>query len=192
MQLTKRSSPIPIPSAVTEQPMFSQSVFVLVLFLVCFFLSHFLHRPQSPRLPPLQQHPSFLGRTPSLHCLSVCTSWGAPVNSVSYPEKALPMTPSTSLVSCISAEVFSKEREIHFLPCLLEVADYFPEQSLLFSVWKMGGLESMVAACGAENLGLGVHRANQGPSTREIRGLKVTGGGTKRCKTQVSLRSSLL
>ena len=49
------------------------------------------------------------------------------MNSVSYPEKALPMTPSTSLVSCISAEVFSKKREIHFLPCLLEVADYFPE-----------------------------------------------------------------
>lgn len=105
------------------------------------------------------------------------------MNSVSYPEKALPMTPSTSLVSCISAEVFSKKREIHFLPCLLEMADYFTEQSLLFSVWKMRGLESMVAACGAENLGLGVHRANQGLSRRETRGLKVTGGGTERCET---------
>lgn len=72
------------------------------------------------------------------------------------------------------------------------MADYFTEQSLLFSIWKMGGLESMVAACGAENLGLGVQRAKQGPSTREIHGLEVTGGGTKRCKTWAYLRSSLL
>lgn len=161
MQLIERSSPIPVASAVTEQPIFSQSVFVLVL-----FLSHFLHRLQSPRLPPLQQHPSFLGRTPSLHCLSVCTSWGAPVNSVSYPEKALPMTPSTSLVSCISAEVFSKKREIHFLPCLLKMADYFTEQSLLFSVWRMWGLKSMVAACGAEYR----VRSSQGKSGTEQEG----------------------
>lgn len=105
------------------------------------------------------------------------------MNSASYPEKALPMTPSTSLVSCISAEVFSKKREIQFLLASSEMADYFTEQSLLFSLWKMGGLEGMVAACGAENLGLGIQRAKQGPSTREIHGLEVTGGGTKWCKT---------
>lgn len=88
------------------------------------------------------------------------------MNSVSYPEKALPMTPSTSLVSCISAEVFSKKREIHFLPCLLEMADYFTKQSLLFSVWRLWGLESLVAACGAEYR----VRSSQGKSGTEQEG----------------------
>lgn len=100
------------------------------------------------------------------------------MNSASYPEKALPMTPSTSLVSCISAEVFSREREIQLLLASSEVADYFTERSLLFLIWKMGGFEGM-----AENLGLGIQRVKQGPSTGELHGLEVIGGGTKQYKT---------
>lgn len=38
----------------------------------------------------------------------------------------------------------------------------------------MGGREGKVAACGAENLGLGIKRALQGPSIREVRGLAVS------------------
>lgn len=54
------------------------------------------------------------------------------------------------------------------------MADHFTEQSLPLSVWKMGGREGMAAACGAENLGLGIERAQQGPSTREVHGLEVS------------------
>lgn len=61
------------------------------------------------------------------------------MNSASYPEKALPMTPSTCLVPRVSAEVSSKQREIRFLLASSEMADYFTEQSLLFPLWKMGG-----------------------------------------------------
>lgn len=44
------------------------------------------------------------------------------MNFASCPEKALPMTPSTSLLSCVPAEVFLK-RAIHFLPASSGTAD---------------------------------------------------------------------
>lgn len=79
-----------------------------------------------------------------------------------YPEKALPMTPSTSLVSCISAEKgFSKKREIHFLPCLLEMADYFTKQSLLFQYGECGALRAWLLLW-SRDIGSGAHRANRG------------------------------
>lgn len=83
------------------------------------------------------------------------------------------MTPSTSLVSCISAEVFSKKERDTVLLASSEMADDFTEQSLQFSVWKTGGLEGMVAARGAENLGLGLQRAKQGPGTRGVHSVEV-------------------
>ena len=186
MQLTERSSPIPIPSAVTEQPMFSQSVFVL------FFCLIFSTDCRVPDYHPFSNILPFW-EEPRHYIAWVCAQVGELLWIPSPIQRRPCPWPQVHLLYHVSLLRFSQKREryIFFLASsrwqIISLS-----QSLLFSIWKMGGLESMVDACGAENLGLGVHRANQGPSMRQIHGLKVTGGGTKRCKTQVSLRSSLL
>lgn len=151
-------SPLPLKSQpgarLAEDPSSPSSRCAGQCFLscLCFFSPCLIFsRLQSPSPPPLQQLP-FLGRTPSLHCLSVCTSWGAPVNSASFPEKAPPMTPSTSLCH-VSLLRFSRERDT-CPPCRLRDGRLSPRPLTPLQRGRRGPC-GQVAACAAENLGLG-------------------------------------
>lgn len=162
------------------------SVFLAVC--LCFFPPCLIFsRLQSPSPPPLQQLP-FLGRTPSLHCLSVCTSWGAPVNSASYPEKALPMTPSTSLCH-VSLLRFSRKRERHTSSLPPQRWQTVSQSSHpCFQYGRRGPGGHGCCLCGRES-GTRTLRAKQGPSTRETRGSEVASGGTGPCRTGSCPRS---
>lgn len=152
---------------------------------LCFPPRLVLSRPQSPSPPPLQQQPS-LGRTPSLHCSSVCTSWAAPANSASYPEKAPPMTPSTS----------SRPVSLPRLPPERDTSLWPPQGRQTLSRSSCSRLQRGqrgpcgpgCCSCGRES-GSRTPRAKQGPSARQRRGSEGTGGGKCPCRTGSCPRS---